>query len=447
VTIRALAGIVCLNLAYAVVGLSLLWGLRALRTWGDVGLLAGLGYLVGLSAFGVLWTVLLVLGVPFGGASLVLVLVALAVIGVAVGVVRGVPRPKGRPRLGGTPMVLVSAAGVALSALFLEAVFRAGRLQSLQEYDAWAFWVPKGKAIFFFDGLDEQVFTTTAAPFYPPLQPILDAAAFHAMGGVDVVTLHIQFWFVLVGFVWAAAGLLHRHVAAWLLWPPLVLVLVVPRYGERLLAPQADVLVDVFIVIAALSLALWLRDRAGWRVAASAILLAGAVNTKREGILFSAGVLLAAFVASRPRRWPALAVAAVAVGLTMVPWRIWTARHDLPAGAPSSSFGGDRLRAALDVSFDVLYSTALWSVLPLVATIALGAAAVWGDRRLTAYVGVLALVLFAGGVWSTAGIQEFSLSADESGNPIVRLTGSIVLLAAVATPLLLTSVWRRGAEP
>jgi len=112
-----------------------------------------------------------------------------------------------------------------------------------------------------------------------------------------------------------------------------------------------------------------------------------------------------------------------------------------------TSFGSDRLWAALDVSFDVLYSTALWSVLPLVATIALGAAAVWGDRRLTAYVGVLALVLFAGGVWSTAGIEEFSLSADESGNPIVRLTGSIVLLAAVATPLLLTSVWRRGAEP
>jgi hypothetical protein len=224
-------------------------------------------------------------------------------------------------------------------------------------------------------------------------------------------------------------------------------VLVVPRFGERLLAPQADILVDVFVVTAALSLALWLRDRAGWRVAAGAILLAGAVNTKREGILFAAGVLLAAFVASRPRRWPALVGVALAVGLAMVPWRIWTARHDLPAGAPSSSFGKDRLFAALDVSFDVLYSNALWSVLPLVATIALGAAAVWGDRRLTAYVGVLALVLFAGGVWSTAGFEEFSLSADESGNPIVRLTGSIVLLAAVATPPLLTSVWRRGAEP
>ena len=69
-TIRALTGIVCLNLAYAFVGLSLLWGLRALRTWGEVGLLAGLGYLVGLSAFGVLWTGLLVVGVPFGGAWL-----------------------------------------------------------------------------------------------------------------------------------------------------------------------------------------------------------------------------------------------------------------------------------------------------------------------------------------------------------------------------------------
>ena len=446
-TVRALAGLAALNVAYAVVGLSLLWAALAFRTWGGLLRLAGLGYLLGLAAFGVLWTALLVAGVPFGVVVVVLSLVVLTAAGLVAGRLRGAGFDGARPSLDAGPILLVSAASVALAGMFLEALFRTARLSSLQEYDAWAFWVPKGKAIFFFDGLDEQVFTTAAAPFYPPLQPILDAAAFHAMGGADVVTLHIQFWFVLVGFVWAGAGLLHRHVAAWLLWPPLVLLLVVPRYGERLLAPQADVLVDVFIVIAALALALWLRDRAGWRVAASAILLAGAVNTKREGILFTAGVLLAAFVASRPRRWPALAVAAVAVGLTMVPWRIWTARHDLPAGAPSSSFGSDRLWAALDVSFDVLYSTALWSVLPLVATIALGAAAVWGDRRLTAYVGVLALVLFAGGVWSTAGIEEFSLSADESGNPIVRLTGSIVLLAAVATPLLLTSVWRRGAEP
>ena len=70
------------------------------------------------------------------------------------------------------------------------------------------------------------------------------------MGGADVVTLHVQFWFLVVGAIAAVAGLLHRHAPAWLLWPPLLLVLVVPRFGERLLAPQADVLLDVLVVVA-----------------------------------------------------------------------------------------------------------------------------------------------------------------------------------------------------
>ncbi len=81
------------------------------------------------------------------------------------------------------------------------------------------------------------------------------------------------------------------------------------------------------------------------------------------------------------------------------------------------------------------------------ATIALAAAAAWGDRRLAAYVGLLALGLFAGGVWSTVGFPDLAITTDESGNPIVRYTGSMVFLAAVATPLLLSSVWRGGEEP
>ncbi len=445
-TVRALAGIVGLNLAYALAGLSLFWGLRGFRTWGDVLRLAGLGYLLGVAAFGVLWTALLVVGVPFGGIQLSVSLVALGAAGVGTGLLRGAAVPQGMGRARATPILLVTAAGIALSGLFLEALFRVARLQSLQEYDAWAFWVPKGLAIYFFDGLDEHVFTTAPNPTYPPLQPILDAAAFHAIGGPDVVTLHVQFWFLVAGAVAATAGLLYRQVPAWLLWPPLLLVLVVPRFGERLLAPQGDVLVDVLVVVAALLLALWLRDRAGWRVAAAAVLLAGAVNTKREGILFAACVLVVALLVSRPRAWRQLAAAALVVGLAIVPWRLWAAHHDIPSGAPSS-FSSDRLADALDLSARVLYSNSRWSIVPLVATIALAAAAVWGDRRLAAYVGLLGLLLFAGGVWSTVGFEELAITADESGNPIVRYTGSIILLAAVVMPLLLVSVWRREDEP
>ena len=221
--------------------------------------------------------------------------------------------------------------------------------------------MPKGLAIFFFDRLDVHVFTTAPNASYPPLQPVLDAAAFHAIGGADAVTLHVQFWFLVAGVVVAAAGLLHRHAPPWLLWPPLLLVLVVPRFGERLLAPQADMLLQVLVVIAALLVALWLRDRAGWRLAATALLLAAAANTKREGILLAASVLAGAFVFSRPRQWPGVAAASGLVVLAVLPWRIWARQHDIGAGAPSSPFGNGRLRGAVDLSFDVLFSNARWS--------------------------------------------------------------------------------------
>jgi hypothetical protein len=446
VTLRALSGLAALNLSYALVGLALLWSFGALRTWNAVARLVGLGYLVGLAAFGVLWTTLLVVGVPFDGMAIVVSLVALAVAGAALARYRGMTVHHGPRRAPATWTVLVAAAGIALTGVFLESLFRSARIQSLQAYDAWAFWVPKGKAIYFFHGLDEHVFTTTPNSMYPPLQPIVDATAFHAIGGPDAATLHVQFWFLIVGAVAAVVGLLHRHVPVWLLWPPVLLVLVVPRFSVLMLAPLADVLVDLLVVVAALLVALWIRDTAGWRLAAAGVLLAGAVNTKREGIVFAACILVAAFVASRPRSWPPLALTSLAVGLAVVPWRIWTERHDISSGAPSS-FETDRLAGALRLSSDVLYSNARWSVLPVVATIALGAAAVWGDRRLAAYVGVLGLLLFAGGVWSTVGFPELAISADESGNPIVRYTGSLIFLAAVATPLLLASVWRGGEEP
>ena len=86
-------------------------------------------------------------------------------------------------------------------------------------------------------------------------------------------------------------------------------------------------------------------------------------------------------------------------------------------------------------------------MLPVVATIALGAALVWGDRRLAGYLALLGLLFFAGGVWSTAGFPELAINADEGGNPIVRYTGSMIFLAPVALPLLLTSVWRAGEDP
>ena len=284
--------------------------------------------------------------------------------------------------------LLVTAAGVALVGLLLEALFRAARLQSLQAFDAWAFWVPKAKALYFFEGLDEQVFTESAGPTYPPLLPIVDATAFHAMGSVDVVTLHLQFWFLLLGAVAALAGCLYRHVPAWLLWPSLLVVLVVPRFGERLLTPQADVLVDVFFVVAALLVALWLGDGERWRLGAAAVLLAGATLTKREGILFAAVVVARGarrVMADAPERLAAACGGvALAVVAAAVPWRLWYRAHDVAGEAPGDlglGVSAERAVDALRLSLDVLFETSLWSLVPFLLLLALAAGLAWGDRR------------------------------------------------------------------
>lgn len=453
-TLGALAGLVALNLAFAVTGTTLLWACRGFACWSDVLRLAGLGYLLGVAAFGVVWTQLLVVGVPFGGWGILVTLPVGVAAALAAGVLLGRARPRGFPgSAGATPLsLLVTASGIALAGLLLEAFFRSARLQSLQAFDAWAFWVPKAKAIYFFGGLDEQVFTTSAGPTYPPLVPIVDAAAFHAMGGADTVTFHLQFWFLVVGAVAAIAGCLYRQVPAWALWPSLLLVLVVPRFGERLMTPQADVLVDVLFVVGALQLALWLHDGRGWRLAAVAVLFAGATLTKREGLLWAALAVAAAFAASWARRraaWPGLALVTGIVVASAIPWRLWYRSHDIGGEAPPALGAGASLDRALDslrLSWDVFFETSLWSVTPYVLLLAIAMAFVWGDRRLAAYFSALTVVVFVGGAWVTYSYTDIPITADEALNPIVRYTGALVLLAAVAMPLLVGSASRRGEE-
>ena len=449
-TERAIAGLVVLNTAYLGAGAAVLWAMRGFRSWADLVRLAGLAYLLGVAAFGTLWTELLVVDIPFGGVGIVVSLAAIAAAGLVVGHVRGVAVPHGWPPAVSRPTLLVTAAGVALTGLLLEAYFRAGRLQGLQSYDGWAFWVPKGKAIYLFGGLDEQVFTTSPNPSYPPVVPILDAASFHAIGSVDPVTLHLQYWLLVVGAVAALAGCLHRHTTPWLLWPPLVLALALPRFGTRLLEPQADMLVDVLFVVAAVLLVLWLGDRRGWRLAAAAVLLSGATLTKREGLFFAACTLgLALVVAWRRGAWrPVIAVVAV-VAAAAIPWRLWYRSHGIggegPAGAGLDEWAG-RTLDALQLSLEALFDASLWSVLPVVVLIAVGVSLWAGDRLVAGFTGTLLILLFLGGAWVTVSYTELPITDDEALNPIVRYTGAIVLLGAALLPLLLESAWRGGAE-
>ena len=393
---------------------------------------------------------------PFGGWAIVATLVGGTLATCVAGALLGRAPPEGFGDGRGSPTLdlLTMAAGIALIGLLLEALFRSARLQSLQAYDAWAFWVPKGKAIFFFDGLDEQIFTSLPGPTYPPLVPILDAAAFHAMGGVDTVTFHLQYWFLLLGAVAAIAGCLHRRVAAWLLWPSLVLVLVAsalrgaaadtaggrprrrPVRGRR---PAARVVARGRRGLATRRGRGAPRRRDAHEARGPALRGGGARGRARR---------LACLEDARSRAAPARGARGARRRRPVAP--LVPEPFDRRRGADDAGVGGsfDRVVDSLRLSFDVLFDSGLWSIAPVVAIVALTAAAVWGDRRVAAFLGALLGIVFVGGAWVTYSFVDIPITDVESVNPIVRYTGAIVLLAVVSTPLLLDSVWRgRGSGP
>ena len=178
----------------------------------------GLAYLVGVVVLGSLWTMLLIAGVPF---SLGLVL------GLPFGarhrgcVVRRPDAVGGQSRRAGTHRrrtdgSLVTAVGIAASgASRWRASFAARASSGLYWWDAWAFWVPKAKVIYFFGSIDAGLFKAASRRGLSAARARCSMRPRSTPWEVaDVVTLHVQFWLFGVGFVWALAGLLAEHVSA-----------------------------------------------------------------------------------------------------------------------------------------------------------------------------------------------------------------------------------------
>ena len=78
----------------------------------------------------------------------------------------------------------MTAAGIAAAGALPRRPSSAPRASpALYEWDAWSFWIPKAKAIYYL----RRASTSGSSPTlpgssYPPLVPVLDAAAFHAHG-------------------------------------------------------------------------------------------------------------------------------------------------------------------------------------------------------------------------------------------------------------------------
>jgi hypothetical protein len=452
-TAHALAGLVAYNVFLFAGGAGVLFAIRGWSSWGDLVRLAGLAYLLGVAATGVLYTLELVVGVPFTFVTIAVTGVALLAAGGTIGwrVGRTLPqRPRGilLPSLSWPGVVFAS-----VTAIYLEALFRAGRLAALSEYDAWAFWVPKAKAIYSLHGPDLGFFRSLPGPSYPPVIPALESAAFHFMGSPDVVTLHLQFWFFFVGFVAAVGGLLVPRVPTLLLWPSLLLALLTPQIAARALQPQGDLLLDEFFALAAVLVAVWLAERRTWQLTAATLLLAGAMLTKREGFLLAACILVAALAATvREARslWPRLILVGVVAGLFSLPWRIWFEVHGLPSDAPDAGGTGlfshlDRVWPSLELTIRDLFGYHLWLVVAPLTIAAVAAALLAGRRALPVFVGLVMVFGVAGFTWITWAFPTLPITENAAVNPITRAVGSLVVASCGLVPLLLAAAWR-GSE-
>ena len=450
-TAHAALGLLALNLLFLLAGLSLLAAARGFATWGEVLRLAGVAYLVGTGATVVLATEILIYGGPVTVPAVVALALAVAAIGTGVAVRLGRPWPRQRAFASRRePLLLLGVLAAALSVVCLEAFYRVAHLQGPESFDGWAFWTAKAKAIYFFGGLDEHLFRTLPGATYPILLPTLHAIAFHFMGSADTVTLHLQYWLLMAGFVGAVAGLLRPRIPLVVIWPFLLVMLVMPEFGARALQPQADILLDYFFAASTLALALWLLEREDWLLLPYGVLLAAAMSTKREGQLFAGCLVAAALVVTwREKRgaWPRIVGVAAIAFVFEIPWRIWFSSRHLGGETPGASAGTlwhdiGRIPASVRIVLTLLFDPSLWLI---AVPLGLAAAAVLLVRRfdpLAVFYLLLISFTVAGFTWILWSITALPLQTSKQ-TPIPRAVGADVLASLVLAPLLLAQLFRR----
>ena len=135
-------------------------------------------------------------------------------------------------------------------------------VRPLLEWDGWAIWAMKARALYDFGGVAHGVFTTQP---YGPLQhplflPALEATGFRSMGAFDGTLVHVQL--ALLGFGFAAAlwTLLRERVPEALAGATILAVVAADSTLRQLAANLADIPLAFLVALGVVALARTLLD-------------------------------------------------------------------------------------------------------------------------------------------------------------------------------------------
>jgi hypothetical protein len=325
-----------LNAAYLALGaafLDLLGMARRVRSWITLG---GVAYLAGMSIAGIASANLALVGwIPDS-----LVIEAVAIIAIAATVYRRRVRPSAAAA---TP----SLRGLLPSALSSIALFQV--LHALptalvkpllfQEWDSWAIWSMKGRALAELGSATGQVFVSRAYQAsqldYPILQPTWSALASSSVGGWSVPAMRMQLVLLAFAGLWAIVGISRGSFVAIALAAAAVAISSQPWFLDMLLTGYADTSVALLAGVTLVTLAEYarVRDR---NLLILAVVFGGATGLiKNEGELaVAAGLIAIGIQLTLCRSWGdlrALGFCALSTVGMWAPWRIFVSLHHLPS--------------------------------------------------------------------------------------------------------------------
>ena len=445
-------------LLQTIAGLGLLAVLGLAATPRDLVRFAAVSPLAGMAWTGVVAATLATFGSRLGVGGLVLLTLGTC----AAGALRATRRPRVANRAVQLPAPRSwldrAAVGAALLALavVLVAALALFRVKPLAEYDGWAMWGMKSRAIAVLGGADPSVFASSAYARlhleYPLLLPALHALPLQLATrfSSNIVVLNC----LAIGLAGLAAvwGLLRGRVRAALLLPFVAAMAAAPGFFGQLATGYADIPLAMFVAAGVVAAARWLLDGEGAWLALVTLFMAAAALTKNEGLLFGAATYVALLMAADGRRRGVL-LSGLVVALVYAPWRAYVAIHDL--GAPdydlASSFNLpwvagrlDRAPVAARGLFERATASYQFGFLLLVGTVAVLAALVFGPRRLGILGAGFGLLSFAGLTWiyvlTPNDVSDFLVTNGD------RVVVSLVLGLTALAPLLFEETTRRLAR-